>query len=77
MREAGTEKLKRADLEDAHRTRIHPKKILKKRGEIIEYTPTVYAPMEPLDDTMIAEDSDAPVLEPMNERDDLIDTSNC
>ena len=76
MREAGTEKLKRADLEDANRTRIQPKKIPQKRGEITEDNPAVDAPMEPLDDTMIGEDSDAPVLEPMNEPDDMIDTSN-
>ena len=50
MREAGTEKLKRADLEDANRTRIQPKKILKKREDITEDTPAVDAPMEPLDD---------------------------
>jgi len=76
MREAGTAKLKRGDLEDADRTRIQPKKILKKREEITEDTPAVDAPMEPLDDTMIGEDSDAPVLEAMNEPDDMIDTSN-
>jgi hypothetical protein len=76
MREAGTEKLKRAELEDVHRTRIQPKKILKKREEIIEEVPAVDTPMEPLDDTIIGEDSDATVLEPMNEPDDMLDTSN-
>ena len=41
MREAGTEKLKRADLEDANRIRIQTKKLLTKREEITEDTPAV------------------------------------
>ena len=76
MREAGTEKVKHAELDDGNRTRIQPKKILKKQEEIIEEVPVVDAPMEPLDDTMIGEDSDAVVLESMNEPDDMQDTSN-
>ena len=67
MREAGTEKSNRAaDLEDANRTRFQPKKILKRREEINDDVPAVDAPMEPmepLDDTVIGQDSDAPVLE--------------
>ena len=74
MREAGTEKSMRADLEDANRTQTKSKKFSKKRKEIIEEVPKHDAPMEPIDGTMIGEDSDAPVLEPVNEPDAMEDT---
>ena len=76
MREAGTEKLKRADHEDANRTQTQSKKFSKKREEVIEEFPNIDAPMEPIDDTMSGEDSDKPVLEPVNEPDATEDTCN-
>ena len=50
MPETGNEKFKRADLDDANRTRIQPKKILKKCEEITADAPAVDAAMEHLDD---------------------------
>ena len=46
-------------------------KILKTREEIIQDVPAVDTPMEPFDDTVIGEDSDALVLQPVSEPDDL------
>ena len=61
MREAGTEKMKRADLEDASRTQFHSKKALKKREVAKEgNVPKPYAPMEPIDDAMVGESFEDP-----------------
>ena len=74
MREAGVEKMKRADMEDSTRTLT---KKPKKKDEGIVDEPRIQesqvddAPMEPIDDT--AQTQDAPVI---NESDDMLDTTN-
>ena len=68
--------MKRADLEDADKTQTRSTKRSKKRKGIIKEVPNIDAPMETVDDTMIGEDSDVPVLETMNEPDAIQDIHN-
>ena len=53
-----------------------PRNNSKTREETIDEVPNIDAPMEPIEDTMIGEYSDAPVLEIANEPDAVEDTSN-
>ena len=71
MRKAGTEKMKRADLEDSSRTKT--KKVTKKPEVVAEEAPITDAPMEPIDDDMTLQDlANGSVLEPVNDEPDAM-----
>ena len=78
MHEAGSKKLKRADLEDADRTQTQSNTFTKKRDETCEDVPTIDIPMELMDDAMVSEDPaiDEPVLEHVNEPGDMLAASH-
>ena len=76
MRDAGIEKLKRADLEDVSRTQTQPKKTaLKAEEPAAELHDAVMTPTEPLEDTAMAQEVPAPTPKDTSMHDEF-DTFN-